>query len=142
MWKTIPERFHWSNARELARVGVVGGLLAGCGSGGSADEGGGSGMDTGDEADGGDDGQMLPGDIVECCWMVTYGAPLPCFAGTCESYAEEACLAPGYGTSCPSTPPCWFPETVREMPLAPISGAAAHSEPSTAASSPSIPAHR
>jgi hypothetical protein len=90
-------RFRWLRTRELTRIGVVSGWLAGCGGGASTDEGGGT--DTGGET-GDDDKQPLPGDIVECCWMVTYGAPLPCNAGTCASYAEEACLDPGYGTPC------------------------------------------
>jgi hypothetical protein len=86
-----------SRTRELGCIGVVGGLLAGCGGGVSTDAGGGTDAagETGD-----DDKVPLPGDIVECCWLVTYGAALPCNAATCYSYAEEACLPPGNGTPC------------------------------------------
>lgn len=101
MCKSIPEGVHWSKSRKLMRIGTIGGLLAGCGGGETSDEGGGSGGTAADGSEG-DDGEMqpLPGDVVQCCWIVTYGAALPCNAATCYSYAEEACLTPGYATPC------------------------------------------
>jgi hypothetical protein len=72
--------------------------MVGCGGGDSTDDTVSAGTDADSE---GDDGEMeFPGDIVECCWMVTYGAALPCNALTCYSYAEEACLPAGLSTPC------------------------------------------
>jgi hypothetical protein len=95
---SIPKLFHWSKARKLAPIGVVYVAMVGCGGGSEPpDDGAGDGT-----ADGGADtgGPALPGDIVQCCWVVAYGAALPCNGATCYSYAEEACLTPGYGTPC------------------------------------------
>jgi hypothetical protein len=100
MWTSIAKTFCWLKARELARIGIVGGMMSGCGSGiEPSDEDGDSGG-TGTEEEGDGTPEPLPGDVVECCWIVTYGSPLPCNGATCTSYAEEACLAPGYGTPC------------------------------------------
>jgi hypothetical protein len=101
MWKPISERGHWSKACELVYIGVVGWSMVGCGGVESTDEtGGGAGTDTGGAAGDDDGDQGLPGDVVQCCWIVTYGAALPCNAATCYTYAEEACLTPGNGTPC------------------------------------------
>jgi hypothetical protein len=95
----IPKMFQrsWFNACELARMGAVCGWMAGCGGSETTDESGGGATDAGDQ---GSEGPVLPGDVVQCCWLVTYGAALPCNAATCYSYAEEACLPPGNGTPC------------------------------------------
>lgn len=99
MWTSIAKSLCCSKARGLARICIAGCMMSACGSGGEPSDEGGDGSGTGSENDDGAQ-EPLPGDIVECCWMVTYGSPLPCNAGTCASYAEEACLAPGYGTPC------------------------------------------
>ncbi len=89
MSKSFPEK-----ARGLARVGVLCGSMIGCG-GGESTSGSSSGTDGAGES-----GIGLPGDLVECCWLVTYGSPLPCNSSTCYSYAEEACLPSERGTPC------------------------------------------
>lgn len=72
----------------------------GCGGGATTGESS-SGGTEGEGAHGGDDDEeIFPGDVVECCWLVTYGAALPCNAASCYSYAEEACLPAGYATPC------------------------------------------
>lgn len=90
-------------ATSLLRLAMPVALATGCGGGNTGSTSDGT-EGNGDATQGGADdtgGEIVfPGDRVECCWVVTYGAVLPCNGATCYSFAEEACLTPGFGTPC------------------------------------------
>ncbi len=106
MARLNPPRLFCSRFEHLIVLGFATLLASACGGGGT--KGGSSGTDGNGDGNGNGDGgaddtdgePVYPGDLVECCWVVTYGATLPCNAATCYSFAEEACLSPGLGTPC------------------------------------------